>query len=411
MTFWIIIALIALAVSALFVRAAIHGRAGEVPPAAYDLQVYRDQLKEVDRDLARGVISDAEAERVRTEVSRRILAADAQLKEGGEDGGQPNSSGLLVCGIALVAVVGGSMLLYNDIGTPGFEDLPIKARIAASDELRANRLTQTEAEARMPAPHPVEAASEEFLALMEQLREKVADHPTDIRGLSLLSRNEAALGNLSAAIDAQQKLLSVRGEAADAADYTYLAELKIGAAGGYVSDEAETALRQALNLDATYPFARYYLAQYLMQVDRPDAAFRTMEGLIVDGPANAPWVMATREQMEEVAWRAGVMNYELPPAPGTAPTGPSAEDIANAQEMSEEDRLVMIEGMVSGLAERLANEGGPPEDWAQLIRAQGILGEIGQANTIWQEAQQVFADNTDALETLRRAAHDAGVIQ
>ncbi|WP_371226946.1 c-type cytochrome biogenesis protein CcmI [Roseovarius sp. 2305UL8-3] len=409
MTFWIIIAVIALAVSALFVRAALHGRAGEVPPAAYDLQVYRDQLKEVDRDLARGVISEDEAERVRTEVSRRILAADAQLKESGGDGGQPGSSGFLVGGLALVAVVGGSILLYRDLGTPGFQDVPIKARIAASDEARANRLTQAEVEARMPAPHPVEEASEEFLSLMEQLREKVAENPTDIRGLSLLSRNEAALGNLSAAIDAQQQLLEVRGDEADAADHTYLAELKIGAAGGYVSSEAETALRRALSLDPDYPFARYYLAQYLMQVDRPDAAFRTMKGLIEDGPGNAPWVLATRDQIGEVAWRAGE-KYELPPL-DPATSGPSAEDVANAQDMSEEDRRAMIEGMVAGLAERLATEGGPPEDWAQLIRAQGVLGETGAANAIWEEAQQVFADNTDALETLRRAAHDAGVIQ
>jgi len=408
MSFWIIIALTALAVVAVFVRAALRGRNGEVPPAAYDLQVYQDQLKEVERDLARGVIGAGDAERVKIEVSRRILAADAQLKDGGQDGGQPRSTGLLVGGIALVAVLGGSILLYRDLGTPGFEDVPIKARIAASDELRNNRMTQDEAEARMPAPHPVQEATDEFLALMVQLREKVADYPDDVRGLSLLARNEAALGNLGAAIEAQQQVIAVRGEDADAADHTYLAELKIGAAGGYVSAEAETALRRALSLDPTYPFARYYLAQYLMQIDRPDAAFRTMEGLIEDGPAQAPWVVAVRDQIGEVAWRAGV-KYEAPPVDPAS--GPSAEDIANAQEMSEQERLQMIQGMVSGLSERLATEGGPPEDWAQLIRAQGVLGEIGAANTIWEEAQAVFADNTDALETLRRAAYDAGVIQ
>ena len=80
MGFWIIIGSLALGVGAVLALALLRGRKGDVPPAAYDLQVYRDQLKEVDRDLARGVIAPAEAERVRTEVSRRVLAADAELQ-------------------------------------------------------------------------------------------------------------------------------------------------------------------------------------------------------------------------------------------------------------------------------------------------------------------------------------------
>jgi cytochrome c-type biogenesis protein CcmH len=45
-----------------------------------------------------------------------------------------------------------------------------------------------------------------------------------------------------------------------------------------------------------------------------------------------------------------------------------------AAEMAPEDRAAMIEGMVEGLAGRLATEGGPPEDWARLITAFGVLG-------------------------------------
>ena len=36
-------------------------RAEAEHPAAYDLRIYRDQLKEVERDLARGVINEADA--------------------------------------------------------------------------------------------------------------------------------------------------------------------------------------------------------------------------------------------------------------------------------------------------------------------------------------------------------------
>ena len=57
MLFWIIALALSLMCAAILARAILRGRPGDAPPAAYDLKVYRDQLKEVDRDLARGVIT------------------------------------------------------------------------------------------------------------------------------------------------------------------------------------------------------------------------------------------------------------------------------------------------------------------------------------------------------------------
>jgi cytochrome c-type biogenesis protein CcmH len=74
-----------------------------------------------------------------------------------------------------------------------------------------------------------------------------------------------------------------------------------------------------------------------------------------------------------------------------------------AAEMAPEDRAAMIEGMVAGLAERLATEGGPPEDWARLITAFGVLGRGEQAQAVYDEALAVFADNPGALEQIEAA--------
>ena len=94
MIFWIVTIALALAVAGLLVMALLRRQTGAEPPAAYDLRVYRDQLREVDRDLARGVIDAADAERVRAEVSRRILAADAQLQAQMAEGGKAGPGGL-----------------------------------------------------------------------------------------------------------------------------------------------------------------------------------------------------------------------------------------------------------------------------------------------------------------------------
>jgi cytochrome c-type biogenesis protein CcmH len=187
-----------------------------------------------------------------------------------------------------------------------------------------------------------------------------------------------------------------------------LADLMINASGGYVSAEAEQALRAALDKDGREPTARFYLGLYMMQVDRPDAAFRLWQALLDESTPDAPWVPMIRGQIEDVAARAGV-RYTLPPPEGTP--GPDAADIAAAEGMDPEARQDMIRGMVAGLAERLANEGGTEEDWARLINAYGVLGEPENARRIWDEAQEVFADHPERLATVRAAAARAGVTQ
>ena len=421
MVFWIVSGALALFVSLTLGLALLRGRVGDQPPAAYDLQVYRDQLKEVDRDTARGVIGAEDAERIRAEISRRILAADAQLREGGDTGGQPGRRSGLALATGLAAVIaGGAVLIYMQLGAPGYPDLPLKTRLAESDAARAERLTQAEAEARVPPATVTPDASEDFLRLMEQLRATIAERPGDLRGLTLLARNEAALGNYGAARDAQARIIDIKGEDASASDYAYLAELMISSAGGYVSREAEQALRAALERDPRNGPARYYMGVYMMQVDRPDAAFRTWDTLLRESPPNAPWVAPIRERIEEVAWRAGETDYELPPAPEAAPEtapvaptapGPTAEDMQAAGEMSAEERQQMVRGMVQGLSDRLATEGGTAAEWARLIRALGVLGDTDQASAIWAEAQGIFAENAEAMALLREAAQSAGVAE
>ncbi|MCJ9674507.1 c-type cytochrome biogenesis protein CcmI, partial [Neorhizobium sp. SHOUNA12B] len=75
MVLWIILAALTAAVAAIlilpFARAtkiASADRAGEVA-------VYRDQLAELDRDRAQGLIEPQEAEYARAEIGRRLLAA------------------------------------------------------------------------------------------------------------------------------------------------------------------------------------------------------------------------------------------------------------------------------------------------------------------------------------------------
>jgi len=411
MLFWIISAALALLIAALFALALLTRRAEAEHPAAYDLRIYRDQLKEVERDLARGVINDADAERIRTEVGRRVLAADAQLAIADVSSQQPRSLTIAIAAIIALLLTGGGVAIYTQLGTPGLGDLPHKARLQASQDLYSSRSSHEAFLARLPVRNaPQQEAG--YLELVERLREAVASRPDELQGQQFLAQSEARLGNYAAARAAQSAVIRLKGEAVGASDFVTMAQMYITEADGYVSPEAEAALRRALRADRTDPVARYFLGQMWLQNDRPDRAFGLWSQLLNEGPEEAPWIAPIRQSIDDIAWLAGVEYTQ--PAPSEMATdmpGPTVQDIENAGEMTPEERQEMVQSMVQRLNDRLATEGGTPEEWARLISAYGSLGDEGRARAIWLEAQQRFADTPDALETVRRGAARAGVDQ
>ncbi len=413
MTFWIVSAGLAIAVAFLLVLALrAPGRGVTEPAAAYDLKVYRDQLREVDKDLARGVVDGADAERVRAEISRRILAADAALHADAVEADAQKGAPLIAGIVLTVTLIGGSLWLYSILGAPGYGDLALEDRIEMAAEARENRPSQQQAEDSMPAYVAPADISPDYAALVERLRETVKSRPNDMQGHLLLAQNEANLGNFAAAARAQGKVLELRGADATAQDYVNYADMLVIAAGGYVSPEAEAMLSEALSREPTNGTARYYIGLMLAQTGRPDTGFRIWDQLLREGPPDALWIEPILAQIEDLSRRAGV-NYQLSEiGPGAdAPRGPSSADIEAAGELSPSERMEMIQSMVQGLSDRLATEGGPAEEWAQLITALGVLGRTGQARAVYENAVEVFADDTRALDLLLRAGQRAQVAE
>ncbi len=416
MMFWIISGVLAAVVAGLLVLALLRGQRHTGPSEVFDVEVYKDQLREVDRDLERGIVSPEDAERIRTEVSRRLLAADAKAQGQAGEGGLPKAmqAGALVLVVGVVFAGTGALYLSlgatEGLGRAVYGDLSLANRIAAADQAYRTRPSQAEAEASIPAtPNP--EGSEEYAALVVRLREAVKERPDDIQGHALLVRSEAALGNFAAAYKAQARFVELRGEEATATDYTDQADMMVLAAGGYVSPEAELVLRQALALNPRDGVALYYTGLMMSQNGRPDRAFGIWDPLLRASRPQAPWVAPIRAQIEEMAWRAGVQ-YELPPLPDApALPGPDADALAAAEDMTAEERQEMIRGMVEGLAERLATDGGTADEWARLIGALGVLGETERAAAIWSEAQTTFAEEAEGLALINAAAARAGLTE
>lgn len=367
--------------------------------ASPDIAFYKAQLAEIDRDVARDVLSQEEAERARVEVSRRLIQADARQFA---QGGNGPTTWVAISGLALIIAV--SVVTYLQIGAPGEPDLPLALRLQNAAELRENRPNQEALEALAPALEVPEDLPNGYMAQIAQLREIVPTRPDDLRGWELLSFHEAELRNFSAAAAAQGNVIALKGEDATIDDRRLRLDYMVAATDGYVSPEAEDLAREILRMDETHIPARYYLGALAHQTDRSDIAFRLWRPLIESGEDTYHIALA-RLQIENAAQRAG-LEYTLPET-----VGPTVEDMANAEDMSEEDRASMIQGMVAQLSDRLATEGGSAAEWARLISAYGVLGETENAAAIWTEAQGVFVENESAMDILRAAAQSAGVAE
>jgi cytochrome c-type biogenesis protein CcmH len=96
-----------------------------------------------------------------------------------------------------------------------------------------------------------------------------------------------------------------------------------------------------------------------------------------------------------------------PPQGAAAPErGPTAADVAAAQNMSAGDRQQMIRGMVDGLAARLDGEPSDVEGWLRLIRAYKVLGDDAKAA---EAAAKAAAANPAARPRIVETVRQLGV--
>lgn len=404
--FWILTAAMTAMVAAAILRPFLRGGATvAAPAAAYDLGVYRDQLREVDRDVARGVLTETEAERLRVEIGRKILDADRAMAR--QAAPRTPGGGRWIAAGLLVAVLAASGALYWRLGNPALPDLPLAQRIAEADGRLAALPAQAEAEARAPG-RPAVQPDPGYLRLIEQLRAAVAQRPDDARGLALLAEHEARLGNLAAARQAQERLIALRGADAAPLDHARLAALMIEAAGGVVSAEARGQIEAALRIDPSDGQARYLRGLMYAQNDRPDVAFGIWRDLLESGPADAPWAAPIRRLIPDLAWLAGHPDYQPPEAASALPD-PDAQALAAAGDMTPEQQQQMIAGMVQNLETRLATQGGTPEEWARLVTSLVRIGNEPHAREILAEARTRFAPTPDALAVIDAAAAEVGL--
>lgn len=337
--------------------------------AEFEVTLYRDQLAEIDRDLSRGTIGEAEAESARLEVSRRLLAADEEARKGEPDETDGAAKHKWVALGIIVLVPLFSLGIYLMRGAPEVPDQPLLARLDKPAQ-------------ELPLP-----------GLIAKVERHLKQHPDDAQGWAVLAPAYMRIGQADKAVGAVTRLMAIRGESADL--YAERGQLRVLGARGEVTDAAREDFRDAVKLDPGHPKANYYLGLAEIEDGKTQAAETRWQRLVDKAPEDASWLPGLKARLADL--KSGGSGAGTPP-------GPNAADVAAAGRMSAGQRQQMIEGMVARLASKLEDNPGDLAGWQRLIRAYRVLGDDEKAGAALKKAKTQFADDRDALKQLDAAA-------
>lgn len=383
MAFGITITLLTMiAIALAFLPALLSSRSGENADERaefeHDLTVYKDQLKEIDRELQRNTINAADADQAKTEIARRILAAEAKINEiviPGEVKAKQRFGSISIAAIALIFVPSIAALTYASLGSPSMEAQPLQPRILAAQ----NRQQAENEEAG------------QLQLLVERAETHLKNNPEDGRGWDVLAPIYFRMGEGEKARDAYSKAIALLGESAQR--LSGLGEVEVALAGGLVNDAAKSRFESAALLDSNDGRSQFYLGLSEAQAGNVPQAIEIWQSVALNQTISAEWRSITQRQLAALA-----------PSQNNAPALAPAidqETIDQMRDMSVEDRQIMIEGMVAQLDARLSEQGGSVEEWLRLVRARVVLDQRDAAQNDLNRALSAFKDDAEKASQIR----------
>lgn len=327
--------------------------------------VYKAQLSEIDADVDRGTVSPDEAEALRAEVARRLLAQD----QSSQSPVTPSANGTEASRWMILSVLGGVPLLalatYLSTGSPLLPSQP-----------HATRQHQTTDGVRLAE-------------LVRRVEAQLALKPEDGRGWDVIAPVYMRIGRFADAAQAWSNAGRLLGESPDRV--LGLAEARVFAGNGIVDEEARRALVRGVELRPDYLPAHFWLTIAKKQDGDLQPAREDLVILLERAGATSPLGRTITDHIQDIDARLRRNNGAGPEKPS-----PVAADA---------DTAAMIEGMVSGLAQRLEDDDGTDfEGWQRLIRSYVVLKRPDDARQALRRAQSLVSGDQTKLDRLKRLA-------
>ena len=457
MLLWIILTIMT-AAAAVWVSAPLLRRLDDrQSAAARDLEVYRDQLAEIDREQTEGSIDADQAAAAGLEIKRRMLATD-QTRTGTTRQMSLGERHFAVVGVAGIVALG-AVILYSNSGRPDLPSVahapttlvlgdagqgasfrPIQAGAAPAGRMPDSQYAASQS---MPAQTAPQGGAAQGLGsvddMIQRLVDRLAKEPGNFETWRMLGWSYFSTERFAQAASAYKKATELQPGNAEL--QTSYGEALVRAADGEVEPDALAAFDAALALDAKEPRARFFTGLRHEQSGNKQAALDTWIAVLGDAGPDDAWASDLKSRIVELARDIGVdIEGKLPVSaiatpdqaatggilqalkssggPATAAAapparvpggGPSADDINAADALTPGQRSEMIRGMVEGLAGRLETSPRDVDGWIQLIRSRKVMGDADAARIALGKALAVFGDSPHEQGLISTAATEIGV--
>ena len=270
------------------------GSAAAPDSAAYDLEVYRDQFRELDRDLVRGVIETAEAEAARNEIRRRALAAAERTEVAGETAAAPQNLSRTTVLLLALAVPALSLALYAVLGRPELAD---GSRLTVQEERRG----PTREDMRAAEQMTPEQRQEMIRGMVGRLAERLEENPGDLAGWLRLAQARSVLGEPGKSADAYGKAAALAPKNVRVLTLYTMAMLRLRDPDDPLDLRLLDLFRRLHALEPRHPLSLYYLGRHAFDLGREaegKAYWRKLLPLVADRPEFAARI---RERLERKA--------------------------------------------------------------------------------------------------------------
>lgn len=245
-----------------------------------NINIYRDQLRELDNDLAAGTIAPGQHAEARSELERRLLD-DTAGTDAGTAVQAPRTGIRTAAALALIiplAVIG----LYLAVGTP--QSLAPQQRGDATQNITAEQVEQ----------------------MVAKLAARMKNSPDDPEGWIMLGRSYAVLERFDEAAAAYAEAVSrLPGDARLLVDY---ADVLAMSQGQHLTDEPEKLIQRALAIDPDNPKALALAGTFAFAQKKYAMAAVHWQKLEKSLPAGSELKQAVQGSIAEAQALAGMNN-------------------------------------------------------------------------------------------------------
>jgi len=278
--FWLICAgLVAVALA--FILPTLLQRGGqddaEAERKAANVDVYRDQLSELEADRANGIISPEQYEQDRDEIERRLLddvSATGKISAKGskQTPADPRAAYAIALGIPVVAVVL-YLLLGNSAAVSG---VPPQTAGSQTDA----QMTQQGIEANVAA-----------------LAKRLEQNPNDAEGWTMLARSYLNLEKYSEASNAYARATALKtGDADLLTEYAFVLAMTNGR---QLEGQPRELIKKALQIDPENPKALELAGSAEFQAKNYSAAIAYWQKVLQKSPADSELTRTVTARINE----------------------------------------------------------------------------------------------------------------